>query len=205
MEELKAKLEGIEFLIAANIEQMNKANQEVSQKGQKEAEFLILSTKQLNSTIEEFKSKFGAFDDVLRNFNPTIEQRQVMVDVKKPLFWILGAVFSILISFSTCYVFYSQLKQERLEKAHWMKQSEIKDWNYMKYKYLLMFGEPRISNFLKNFDQAYIKNYQQYDQKVIIREQQLEQAARAEREAELKRSEAKKAQRALDSINAQIH
>ena len=205
MEELKAKLEGIEFLIAANIEQMNKANQEVSQKGQKEAEFLILSTKQLNSTIEEFKSKFGAFDDVLRNFNPTIEQRQVMVDVKKPLFWILGAVFSILISFSTCYVFYSQLKQERLEKAHWMKQSEIKDWNYMKYKYLLMFGEPRISSYLKNFDQAYIKNYQQYDQKVIIREQQLEQAARAEREAELKRSEAKKAQRALDSINAQIH
>lgn len=205
MEELKAKLEGIEFLIAANIEQMNKANQEVSQKGQKEAEFLILSTKQLNSTLEEFKSKFGAFDDVLRNFNPTIEQRQVMVDVKKPLFWILGAVFSILISFSTCYVFYSQLKQERLEKAHWMKQSEIKDWNYMKYKYLLMFGEPRISSYLKNFDQAYIKNYQQYDQKVIIREQQLEQAARAEREAELKRSEAKKAQRALDSINAQIH
>ena len=75
----------------------------------------------------------------------------------------------------------------------------------MKYKYLLMFGEPRISSYLKNFDQAYIKNYQQYDQKVIIREQQLEQAARAEREAELKRSEAKKAQRALDSINAQIH
>ncbi len=201
MEEIKQKLEGIEFLLAANIENMNKAIKAEGQKTQKEAENLNESAKRLNNTLDEFKGKIGLFDDTLRNFKPVVEHRTVNVDVKQPLFWILSAVFAILISFSTCYVFYSKLSKERAEKDYYRHQSDVKDWNYMKYKYLLYFGDARTSGYLKKFDQEYSKNYQEYDQKVIEREKQLKSAAVAQREAELKMKEAREAQQKADSLN----
>jgi hypothetical protein len=73
----------------------------------------------------------------------------------------------------------------------------------MKYKYLMLFSDPRTTKELKVIDADYNQNWQEYDRKIIKRERELEEAARATRAAELKAKEAAALKQRADSLRNQ--
>lgn len=204
MEELNEKMEQLQAMLEANISKMNKIVSDESQKTLKEAEILNESAKRLNLSLDGFQTKFGLMDDVLRNFKPSIEVKQIKVDVKEPLTWILSATGAILISFLVCFLFYNHAKEAKQERDYYKNLSLVFQDNFYKYKYLEQFGGRELSGYLVRFDDDFQDNRKAWIDKVIERDNQLEEAARAARESDLKNQEAKQAQRTLDSIKQKI-
>jgi hypothetical protein len=71
----------------------------------------------------------------------------------------------------------------------------------MKYKYLELFDEPTMRAYLKSFDKEYETKWKEYDKKVTKREKELNEAASAQKEAEIKAAESKRWQQHADSLN----
>lgn len=204
MDELKEKLENIEVLLQANIAKMNKIVAEANdpEKRQKEAEILINAANSINTTTETIKGLILSEKALIDNFKPTVEVKHTHLNltVNNPLAWVLGAIAAILISFAVSYWMYYKWQEEKSLKEHYLQLSNIKDDNYMKYKYLLLFGERPIVQYLKEFDKDYQKNWKIYNKQVIKRENELDEAERARKEAELRAAEARKLQQYADSL-----
>jgi len=204
MEELNERLEQIQAMLEANVSKMNKIVSAESQKTLKEAEILNESAKRLNLSLDGFQTKFGLIDDVLRNFKPSVEVKQIKVDVKEPLTWILSAAGVMVLSFVVCMLFYNHAQKAKQERDYYKYLSTIREDNYYKYRYLKQFGNEKLSDYLYRFDDDFQANRTQWIEKTIEREKQIEAAAMAAKEAELKSQEARQAQRALDSINQKL-
>lgn len=204
MENIEQKLNEIHFLLASNIEQMNKFVKEANdpEKRQKEAQILIETAKSINSTTEAMKGLISSEKALIENFKPEVKHTQTTLSltVNNPLGWVIGAIAAILISFAASYWMYSKWQDEKTLTEQYKQESGLKDWNYMKYKYLEMFGEPQLSSYLKAFDKEYEKNWKEMDKKIRKRERLDEEAAQAKRDAEFKAAEAKKAQAVADSL-----
>lgn len=200
MEELNEKMEQLQAMLEANISKMNKIVSEEHQKTFKEVEILNESAKRLNTSINDFESKITLLDEVIADFSPSVEVKHYSIDVKNPLYWILGAIAAILISFLVCLNYYNQKEAEKALKEEYKQSADMKDWNYMKYKYLLLFGSESIQKTLKDFDKVYDKNYVEFDKKIIKREYELKAAARARDEANIRAKEAKALKQRADSL-----
>lgn len=207
MEELNEKLTEIQFLLASNIEAMKKIVAEANdpKKRAEEAQILIEASKSINSTTESIKGSINVLNRQIEGFKPTVEVKHYDVNVKKPLVWILSAVGAILISFSTCYWFYSKWQNEKALKMKYKAESDLKDWNYMKYKYLeIVNPDVELRDRLKAFDKIYNDDFHYCDSLVFKRERELAEAREAAREAELRQAESKRLQQRADSLqNAQ--
>lgn len=190
-QEILTKLENLEILLSTAIQSANDP-----QKRQKEAEFLSDVRKQTESLNNEIKGLISEEKRLIVGFNPAVEVRHYSVNVKEPLYWIAGAILAIMLSFGVSFYLY-----QRMEK--YKKESEHKDWNYMKYKYLMLFSDPRTTKQLKAIDADYNQNWQEYDKAIRKRERELEEAARATREAELKAKEAAALKQRADSLRNQ--
>lgn len=187
-QEILTKLENLEILLSTFIQSANDP-----QKRQKEAEFLNDVRKQTEVLNEEVKGLISEEKRLVEGFNPAVEVRHYSVNVKEPLYWIAGAILAIIIAFGVSFYLYH-------EKEQYKKESEHKDWNYMKYKYLMLFSDPRTTKELKKFDADYHQNWIDYDKKIIKRERELEEAARAAKQAELKAKEAEVLKQKADSL-----
>lgn len=128
------------------------------------------------------------------------EVRHVYVNVKNPTVWIWTAISIMVISTCFSVLFYFRAKSIEEERDLYKQESEIKDWNYMKYKYLVLFGEEKLASTLKGFDKEYEKGWKNYDKQTRKREKELYEAERARREAELKAGESKRLQKQADSL-----
>jgi hypothetical protein len=193
--EVLQKLENIEILLTANIESMNDP-----QKTAKEAQILIQASKELNSTSKEIKGLLAQEKELLEGFKPTVEHQHYTIDMKNPLYWVIGCILFFVISFVTTIYFKGKYEDEKDLTEKYKKESENKDDNYMKYKYLELFGDDRIFHNLKAFDKDYDKNWKVYDNKTNLREQALNEAEKARKEAELKTEEAKRLLQHQDSL-----
>lgn len=197
---LSQLMEDIEIFVQGTAKNNEKILQALNDP--KQAQILIEAAKSINSATDSIKGLVASEKALIDNFKPTVEVKhtQLNLTVNNPLGWVLGAIAAILISFAASYWMYSKWQDEKALKERYKKDSSLKDWNYMKYKYLLLFGEPEIVDYLTDFNKEYNKNYEVYDEKVFKREKQLDEAARTKREAELKAAEAKRLQQHADSL-----
>jgi hypothetical protein len=99
----------------------------------------------------------------------------------------------MVVSSYVSYHFYTQ-------KEKYSEESALKDWNYMKYKYLELFSDNNTIRNLKAFDKEYEKGWREFDKQIRKREKELDEAERARREAELKAGESKRLKQHADSI-----
>lgn len=190
-QEILTKLENLEILLSTFIQSANDP-----QKRQKEAEFLTDVRKQTESLNNEIKGLISEEKRLIEGFNPAVEVRNLTVDVKKPLFWIAGAILAIMLSFGTGFYLYQRMTKYK-------KESEHKDWNYMKYKYFQLLADPQTRKSIKAFDEDYKENWIEYDKAIRKRERELQEAAMAAREAELKAKEATALKQRADSLRNQ--
>jgi len=193
--EVLQKLENIEILLAANIESMNDP-----QKRAKEAQILIEASKELNSISNEIKGLVGQERKLIEGFKPTVEHKHYAINVKNPLYWVLGSLLCCGIVIFLMFYFKGKYEDEKVLTEQYKSDSDLKDPNYMKYKYLEIFGNDYIIHFQKELDKDYAKNMKEYDSKVINFEQALDKAERARKEAELKAGESKRLQQHADSL-----
>lgn len=159
----------------------------------KTAQILAESEKTVKRLSDEISGLILAEKRLVEGFKPVVEVRQYSVNVKEPLWWIIGAVFVMVACIFVSYSLYDS-------KEQYKQESELKDWNHMKYKYLELFGDPQTRRSLKEFNADYGKNWKTYDQQIIKRERELDEAAKAAKEAQLKATEAKKLQQRADSL-----
>jgi hypothetical protein len=128
------------------------------------------------------------------------EVRHVYINVKNPTIWIWTAIFIMVISTCLSVLFIYRAKKVEEERDFYKQESEIKDWNYMKYKYLELFSDNNTVRNLKAFDKDYKKGWREFDKQTRKREKELDEAERARKEAELKAGESKRLQKQADSL-----
>lgn len=128
------------------------------------------------------------------------EVRHVYIDVKNPTIWIWTAISIMVISTCLSVLFIYKAKTIEEERDYYKHESDIKDWNYMKYKYLELFGDNNTVRNLKAFDREYEKGWREFDKQTNKREKEVNEAERARKEAELKASESKRLQKQADSL-----
>lgn len=180
--EIKEKLESIEILLSAFI---NTANDPEKKKAEGEA--LAKAVESMTSAKNEISGLISQEKALIQNFKPTYEVKNVSVNVKEPLWWIFGAMVAVLISGCVCYGLYNTKEKYKLE-------SETKDWNYMKYKYLQLLWSPEMTKALNDFDKDYSANWAKYDKEIRQREADIEVANKTAANAKLQREAAAKAE-----------
>ncbi len=193
--EVLQKLENIEILLAANIETMNDP-----QKRAKEAEILIQASKELNSTSNEIKGLIAQEKRLIEGFKPTIEHKHYSIDMKNPIIWVVVCLLFCISSVIVSIFYERKYQKEHALGVKYFNESNTKDWNYMKYKWQELFGDPATIRNLKAFDVKYQKDWKMCDKQTSKREQELDEAERTRREAELKAGELKKLQQHADSL-----
>jgi len=200
--EVLEKLENIEFLLASSIENTNKVVREASDPGkrQKEAEILNQAYINISSISSQIAGLITKEKALIEGFSPKVEVNHYNVDYKKPAAWIWTAIIIMFISIVVSYYFIDKNEKTSKERDYYKKESDSKDWNYMKYKYLELYGDERMVSELQSFDTKYNKDYQTYDRKVMQREKQLREAAEKTELARQRSAEAKKLQQQADSL-----
>ena len=193
--EILQKLENIEILLTANIETMNDP-----QKRAKEAEILIQASNELNTTSKEIKGFLAQEKRLIEGFKPTVEHKHYSIDMKNPLIWVVSCVVFCIACVIAVIVITEKYKKEKALVIKYFHESDTKDWNYMKYKWQEMFGDPATIRTLKAFDVKYQKDWKLYDSQTRKREKELDEAERARKEAELKDSESKRLKQHADSL-----
>lgn len=186
--EIKDKLENLEILLSSFIQTANDPK-----KRAEDSELFKKAIEGINSTQKEIEGLISKEKHLIENFKPVVEVKNYSINVKEPLYWIGGAIVVMLICFVISFSLYQS--KEKFEN-----ESAVKDWNYMKYKYLVLFGDYQTRSSLKEFDKDYEKNWKKYDQQIIQREKELQEAAMAAKEAEIKAAEAKKLKQRADSL-----
>lgn len=202
MSELEQKIEDIHFLLGSNIEQMNKIVAEANdpQKKAKEAQILIEASKSINYTLGEFSGLISKEKQLLDGFKPEVIVKHETINMKNPINWVVSCVVCCVISLGTAFFVYRLYESEKLQKEQYKKESQQKDDNYMKYKWLGLFGSRETINALKAFDADYAKNWKTYDNEVRNRERELDEARAARNEAETMAANAKRLKQHADSL-----
>lgn len=208
MDELKEKLESIEVLLQANIAKMNKIVAEANdpQKKAEEAQILIKASQEISSVSNELKKSNLSLKNAIEGFKPTVEVRQMQVDVKKPLFWILGAVFVMIICGLTTYHFIQENSNLEAKNAKLRKVD-------MKYRYLKVATFINVKKFENTkdltaaMDDYYSRNPNEVDSTVYAKEKQIREAFEAQELARQQEAaanqaleEAKRAKQKADSL-----
>ena len=193
--EILQKLENIEILLASNIESMNDP-----QKRAKEAEILIQASKELNTASNEIKGLVVQERKLLEGFKPTIEHKHYSIDMKNPIIWVVVCILFCISSIVVSIVYERKYQKEKTLVVKYFNESDQKDWNYMKYKWQELFGDPATIHNLKAFDVKYQKDWKELDKQTIKREKELDEAERTRKEAELKAGELKRLQQHADSL-----
>lgn len=186
--EIKDKLENIEILLSTFIQTVNDPKKKAE-----ESEGLTKAIESINSTQKEISGLISQEKALIENFKPAVEVKNYSVNVKEPLWWIFGAMAAILISGCMCYGFYQS-------KEKYKYQSDLKDWNHMKYKYFVLFGTPEIQRSLKAFDKEYKANWEKYDQQINKREQEVKEQNEADENARKNEEAARKLRQKADSL-----
>ena len=134
---------------------------------------------------------------------PLPQHKHYTVDMKNPLYWVLGSLLCCGIAIFLMFYYEGKYEAEKVLTEQYKSESDLKDSNYMKYKYLEFFGNDYTVHFLKELDKDYAKNMKKLDSKVNNFEQALDKAERARKEAELKAGESKRLQQHVDSLQGQ--
>jgi len=193
-EELK-RLENIEFLLASAIENMNKivADANDPQKRQKEAEILTKASERLNLLSSEISGLVSKEQALIEGFKPTVEVKHYNVDFKKPGVWIVAAIFVMVISSYVSYHFYER-------KEFYKARSDEKYDNFMKYRYLKIYGSEQTQAEITRLDKIYDDQWQKIDSMTRTKERKLKEAASAAALAKVKEEEAKRLKQQADSL-----
>ena len=146
-----------------------------------------------NTSREEMRQMMARIDEIKQIRQK--EVKHVYVDVKNPLAWIIGAVLVIVLSSYISYYYYQKAEDYKY-------QSNKKDWNYMKYRYLEVYGSPGTQKEMKDFDVKYHykTNYLYYDSLTIAREKKNNLEKQREAQANAAAAEAKRLQQQADSL-----
>jgi hypothetical protein len=193
-EELK-RLENIEFLLASAIENMNKivADANDPQKRQKEAEILTRASERLNLLSSEISGLVSKEQALIEGFKPTVEVKHYNVDFKKPGAWIVAAIFVMVVSSYISYHFYER-------KEFYKARSDEKYDNFMKYRYLKIYGSEQTQAEITKLDKIYDDQWQKIDSMTRTKERKLREAASAAALAKVKEEEAKRLKQQADSL-----
>ena len=199
--ELLGKLENIEILLQANIENMNRivAQANDPEKRSKEAEILTQASEQTNSLSEKISGWISQEKALIENFKPEVKVTQYNIDLKKPAVWILGAILILIVSWAfTC--------------RFWIENARLKDTD-MTFRFLKLRTDLQGSKFRTISEAAYAvegyyKDHSSYvDSFVVSREKKLriaaevaELAKQREGEAKVAGEEAKKLKQHADSL-----
>jgi hypothetical protein len=199
--ELLGKLENIEILLQANIENMNRIVAEVNdpKKCSKEAEILTQASEQTNSLSEKIAGWISQEKALIENFRPTVKVTQYNIDLKKPFLWILGAILILVFSCAfTC--------------RFWIENARLKNTD-MTFRFLKLRTDLQGSKFRTISEAAYaVEDYYRdhstyIDSFVISREKELklaseeaELAKQREADAKVASEEAKKLKQHADSL-----
>lgn len=196
MDEMKAlteKLENIEIILSAAL---NSAND--PKKRQEEVEILQSAAESIKATSKDISGLISAEKGLIEGFKPVVEQRNYSIDVKQPLWWIVGAMGVILLAFVVCFALY--------EKMDSYKQLSIERYdNDMKYRYMRSFGSKSTRKEMLEFSVHYDQgdNWQGYAEKVNRREQEVRQAFEASKNAQLQEETAQKAKQEARRLREQ--
>ena len=199
--ELLGKLENIEILLQANIENMNRivAQANDPEKRSKEAEILTQATEQTNSLAEKIAGWISQEKALIENFKPEVKVTQYNIDLKKPAVWILGAILVLVVSCAfTCHF--------------WIENARLKE-NDMKFRFMKLRTDLQGSKFHTISEAAYAvegyyRDHSTYvDSFVLSREKELriaaeeaELAKQREAEAKVANEVAKKLKQHADSL-----
>jgi hypothetical protein len=199
--EVLGKLENIEILLQANIENMNRIVAEVNdpEKRSKEAEILTQATEQTNSLSEKISGWISQEKALIENFKPTVKVTQYNIDLKKPFIWILGAILVLIVSCAFTGHF-------------WIENARLKDTD-MTFRFMKLRTDLQGSKFHTISEAAYAvegyyRDHSTYvDSFVVSREKELrlaseeaELAKRREGEAKVANEEAKRLKQHADSL-----
>lgn len=188
-QEIKNKLENIEILLQTIIQTSNDPKVK-SQEKQALTDAII----SVNATKEEMKGLISEEKKLLNNFKPTVEVKQMTVDVDltQPWYWVSAAILLLAISIGLNFHFYNKKEFYRIENAKKMP-------NYMKYKYIKYYID---EGFIEKLDKDFKANFKEMNDKILQREEELFNAANAEAEAEQKAAEAERLRHVADSLNS---
>lgn len=202
--ELLGKLENIEILLQANIENMNRIVAQVNdpKKRSKEAEILTQAAEQTNSLSEKIVGWISQEKALIENFKPEVKVTQYNIDLKKPAVWIIGGILILVVSCAFTFHF-------------WIENAGLKE-NDMKFRFMKLRTDLQGSKFRTISEAAYaVEGYYRdhfayVDSFVVSREKELriaaeeaELAKQREGEAKVASDEAKKLKQHADSLKGQ--
>jgi len=193
--EVLQKLDTIEVLLMGNIKGMEKIVKDANdpEKRAKEAEILIQASKDINSATKEIAGLVSKESTLIGNFNPTVESKHYYINAKNPMWWIIATVFVMVASSFVCYEFYKEAKSQ---KAY----SDNKFENFMKYRYLKVYGSDQVLKEIKDLDKLYESDPQNIIDKTMERERKQRQAKDEAALAKVKQQEAKQLKQHSDSL-----
>lgn len=185
-QEIKNKLENIEILLQTIIQTSNDPKVKAQEK-----QALNDAINSVNATKEEIKGIISEEKKLLNNFKPTVEVKQMTVDLTQPWYWVSAAILLLAISIGLNFHFYNKKEFYRIENAKKMP-------NYMKYKYIKYYID---EEFIEKLDKDFKENFKEMNNKVLLREEELFNAANAEAEAKQKAAEVERLRHVSDSLN----
>ena len=149
----------IAILISANIETTSKVVKEANDPGnrQKEAELLNQACINISSIANQMAGLIAKEKALIEGFSPKVEVKHYNVDYKKPAAWIWTAITIMMISIIMSYYFIDKSNTTAKERDYYKGESDKKDWNYMKYKYLKLYGDERMVSELESFERPQLR------------------------------------------------